>query len=80
VIDDSVQSFRAAENIKISAKESLGCCEMKKHKPWFDEGCSEPLDQKKQAKRWWLQNQSEGNGDNRNNIRCKASKHFKNKT
>jgi hypothetical protein len=27
------------ENIKISAKESLGYCELKKHKPWFDEAC-----------------------------------------
>jgi hypothetical protein len=38
------------ENIKISAKESLGYHELKKHKPWFDEGCSEILDQKKQVK------------------------------
>jgi hypothetical protein len=29
------------ENIKISAKESLGYFELKKRKPWFDEGCSE---------------------------------------
>ncbi|PNF23951.1 hypothetical protein B7P43_G10044 [Cryptotermes secundus] len=28
------------DNIKISAKESLGYYEPKKHKPWFDEGCS----------------------------------------
>jgi hypothetical protein len=28
------------ENIKISAKESLGYYELKKHKPWFDERCS----------------------------------------
>jgi hypothetical protein len=28
------------ENIKISAKESLGYYELKKHKPWFDEECS----------------------------------------
>jgi hypothetical protein len=28
------------ENIKISAKESLGYFELKKHKPWFDKGCS----------------------------------------
>jgi hypothetical protein len=28
-----------AENIKISAKESLGYYELKKNKPWFDEGC-----------------------------------------
>jgi hypothetical protein len=26
------------ENIKISAKESLGYFELKKHKPWFNEG------------------------------------------
>jgi hypothetical protein len=26
------------ENIKISAKESLGYYELKQHKPWFDEG------------------------------------------
>jgi hypothetical protein len=28
------------ENIKISAKESLRYYEVKKNKPWFDEGCS----------------------------------------
>jgi 50S ribosomal subunit-associated GTPase HflX len=28
------------ENINISAKESLGYYELKKHKPWFDEGRS----------------------------------------
>jgi hypothetical protein len=27
------------ENIKNLAKECLGYCELKKHKPWFDEGC-----------------------------------------
>jgi hypothetical protein len=32
------------ENIKISAKESLGYFELKKHKPWFSEGCSKLLD------------------------------------
>jgi hypothetical protein len=42
------------ENIKISAKESLGYYELKKHKPWFDEGCSKLLDQRKQAKMQWL--------------------------
>jgi hypothetical protein len=39
------------ENINISAKESLGYFELKNHKPWFDEGCSKLLDQRKQAKR-----------------------------
>jgi hypothetical protein len=38
------------ENIKISAKESLGYYELKQHKQWFDEGCSKLLDQRKQAK------------------------------
>jgi hypothetical protein len=36
------------ENIKISAKESLGYCELKKHKPWFDQAYSKLVDQKKQ--------------------------------
>jgi hypothetical protein len=39
------------ETIKISTKESLGYYELKKHKPWLDEGCSELLDQRKQARR-----------------------------
>jgi hypothetical protein len=41
------------ENIKISAKESLGYFELKQHKPWSDEGCSKLLDQRKQAKLRW---------------------------
>jgi hypothetical protein len=36
-INSAWETFR--ENIKISAKESLGYFELKKHKPWFDEGC-----------------------------------------
>jgi hypothetical protein len=32
------------ENIKISAKESPSYYELKKNKPWFDEGCTELLD------------------------------------
>jgi predicted TIM-barrel fold metal-dependent hydrolase len=32
------------ENIKTSAKESLGLRELKRHKPWFDEGCVGFLD------------------------------------
>ena len=34
------------ENIKISAKESLGLNELKQHKPWFDEVCLSFLDQR----------------------------------
>jgi hypothetical protein len=35
------------QNIKISAKEGLGMYERKQHKPWFDEECSQFLDQRK---------------------------------
>jgi hypothetical protein len=35
------------ENIKISARESLGYYELRKHKSWFDEGCSKLFDQRK---------------------------------
>jgi hypothetical protein len=38
------------ENINILAKESLGYYKLKQHKIWFDEGCSELLDHRKQAK------------------------------
>jgi hypothetical protein len=50
------------ENIKISAEESLGYYELQKHKPWFSEGCSKLLDQRKRAKFQWLQDQNEING------------------
>jgi hypothetical protein len=63
------------ENIKISAKESLGHFELKKHKPWFNEGCSKLLDQRKGAKLHWLQDPSEINGDNLNNVKHEASRH-----
>jgi hypothetical protein len=42
------------ENIKVLAKERLCYFELKKHKPWFDEGCSKLLDQRKQAKLQWF--------------------------
>jgi hypothetical protein len=37
------------------------------------------LDERKQAKLQWLQHPSEISGDNLNNIRREASRHFKNK-
>jgi hypothetical protein len=57
----------------------IGYFELKKHKPWFDEGCSKLLDQSKQAKLQWLQGPNEVNGDNLNNVRREASRHFGNK-
>jgi hypothetical protein len=62
------------ENITISAKESLGYFELKKHKPWLDKGCSKLLDQRKQAKLQWLEDPSEINGDNLNNVRHESSR------
>jgi hypothetical protein len=57
-VDDAVDSNRAWESIgdnrKFSAKKGLGHYELKKHEPWFDEGCSELLHQRKQAKLQWL--------------------------
>ncbi|PNF25843.1 hypothetical protein B7P43_G11138 [Cryptotermes secundus] len=76
-VDKAWETIR--ENIKISAKESLGYYELKKHKPWFDEGCSKLLDESKQAKLQWLQDPSKMNGDNLNNIRHEMSSHFWNK-
>ena len=38
------------ENIKTSAKESLGLHKLKQYKPWFDEECLGSLAQMKQAK------------------------------
>ncbi|PNF23925.1 hypothetical protein B7P43_G12842, partial [Cryptotermes secundus] len=44
--------------------------------PWFDDGYSKFLDQRKQAKLQWLQDPSELNGDNLNNIRRETSRYF----
>jgi hypothetical protein len=52
---------------------------LKKNKPWYDEGCSKLLDQRKQAKLQWLQDPCEVNGDNRNSVRREANRHFRNK-
>jgi hypothetical protein len=49
-VDNNKASETIIVNIKISAKGSLGCYEFKKHKPWFEEGCSKLLDRREQAK------------------------------
>jgi hypothetical protein len=67
------------ENIKTSAEESLGYCESKHRKPWFDEEYSKLVDQRKQAKLQWLQDPSEANEDNLSDVRWEDSKHFRNK-
>jgi hypothetical protein len=67
------------ENIKISAKECIGQCEAKHHKPWFEEECLKLVDRRKQAKLQRLQDPSVVNEDNLSNVRWEASRHFKNK-
>jgi len=67
------------ENIKTSAKESRGLCELKKHYLWLYEEYLRFLDQRKQAKMHWLQNPKKSNVDNLNNVKRGASRHFSNK-
>ena len=67
------------ENTKTSAIDSLCLHEWKQHKPWFDKECVDFLDQRKQAKMQWIQDPSRSNVDNLNNVRCNASRHFRNK-
>ena len=67
------------ENIKTSAKESLGLKELKRHKPWFYEECLGFLGQWKQAKMQWIRDPSRSNVDNLNNVRRAASTHFREK-
>jgi hypothetical protein len=76
-LDAEVEINSAWETIR--EKESLGYYKLWKHKQRFDEGCSELLDQRKQAKLQWLQDPNEINGNNLNNVRCEANRHFWNK-
>jgi hypothetical protein len=76
-INSTWKSIR--ENIKTSAKENLGYHRPKFNKQWFDDECSILLDQWKLAKLQWLQNPSQINGDNLQNLRRKTSRTFRNK-
>jgi hypothetical protein len=67
------------ENIKISAKESLGYYELQQRKPWFNDECTKLIYRRKQAKLQWLQNPSQVNGDNMDNVRREASRTFRTK-
>jgi hypothetical protein len=63
------------ENIRILTKESIGLCESKSYKPWFNEECLKLVDQRLQ----WLQDPSVVNADNLHNVRREVSRHFRNK-
>jgi hypothetical protein len=66
-------------NIKISAQESLGYCESKRRKPWFDQEYPKLADRRKQAKLQWLQDPSEASEDTLSDVRREASRHFRKK-
>jgi hypothetical protein len=66
------------EDIKSSAKQSLILHESKQHKPWFYEECLGISDRRQQAKFQWIQDPSQRNADNLNNVRRDASRHFRN--
>jgi hypothetical protein len=57
-LDDNGDINKAWEtirkNIGISAKESIGLCESKSYKPWFNEKCLKLVVRRKQAKLQWL--------------------------
>ena len=61
------------QNIKISAKRSLGMYELKQLKSWFDEECLGFLDQRKQAKMQWVRDPSQIKVDNLNIVSREAS-------
>jgi hypothetical protein len=82
-LDDNGDFNRAwdaiRENIKISAKECIGHCEEKRHKPWFGEEWLKLVDRRRQAKLQWLQDPNVVKEDNLSNVRWEASRHFRNK-
>ena len=57
------------ENIKTSAKKSLGLHELKQHKPWLDQESLGFLDQRKQFKMQCVQDPSQSGVDNLNNAK-----------
>jgi hypothetical protein len=63
------------ENMKTSAKGSLGLHELKKQNTWFDKECLGFLYKRKQAKLHWVQDPRQRNVDNLNNVRREASRH-----
>ena len=67
------------ENIKTAAKENLVLHKLKPHKPWFDKECLGVLGRRKQAEMQCVQDPSQSNVDNLNNVRREASRHFRNK-
>jgi hypothetical protein len=76
-INNAWESIR--EHIKTPAKDNLGYHRLKHNKPRFDDECSKLIDQRKQDKLQWLQNPSQINADNLQQLRRETSKTFRNK-
>jgi hypothetical protein len=74
-INSAWESIR--DNIK-TAKENLRYHRLKHSKPWFYDDCSKLIYHWEQAKLQWLQNPSQINGDNLQNLRCETSRTFRN--
>jgi hypothetical protein len=74
-INNAWESIR--ENIKTSDKENLGYRKLKHNKPWLDVECSKLIDKRKQSNLQWLQNTSQINGDNLQNLRRENSRIFR---
>jgi hypothetical protein len=67
------------ENIKFLAQESQGYCESEHSRPWFAEKYSKLVDRRKQAELQWLQDPSEVNEGNLNDVRREVSRHLRKK-
>jgi hypothetical protein len=52
---------------------------LKQNEPWFDEECLGFLDQRKEATMQCLQDPTQSNVDNLNNVRRQANRHFRTK-
>jgi hypothetical protein len=81
-LEDNGNINRAWDNIRKNIKfwqKSVGFCESKHRKEWFDEECSKLIDRSKQAKLQWSQAPSKVNEDNPINLRLGAIRHFRNK-
>jgi tRNA nucleotidyltransferase/poly(A) polymerase len=82
-LDESFDSNNASEGIrekiKTSAEECLGYQKLKHKKQWFVDECSKLLGKQKRAKLQWLQNPTEINAHNLQNLRRETSTTFKKK-
>jgi hypothetical protein len=67
-LDESPDISNAWESIRernnTSGKDNLGYRKVKHYKPWLDDECLKLIDQRKEAKLFWLQNSNKFIGDN----------------